>query len=171
MIFLLLIFYFTDGFNADTTARTGAELIGVDVSAYDPSSPNTLDAFEATIQQLKAEGRTTRVLILCNPNNPLGFCYPRETLIAYLQFAERHDLHLLSDEIYALSVFDNPAVPDPVPFISILAIDAQREAGCDPARVHMLYGMSKDFCANGLRGGMPRFAIAHSLSVLSASAV
>lgn len=29
-----------------------------------------------------------------------------------------------------------------------------KEAGCDPARVIQLYGMSKDWCANGLRVGV-----------------
>jgi 1-aminocyclopropane-1-carboxylate synthase len=28
-----------------------------------------------------------------------GFCYPRETLIAYCRFAEKHNLHLIVDEI------------------------------------------------------------------------
>ena len=28
-------------------------------------------------------------------------------LLAYALFAEKHDLHLVSDEVYALSVFDN----------------------------------------------------------------
>jgi 1-aminocyclopropane-1-carboxylate synthase len=142
-----------DGFGIDVSARTGIQLVGVDVSAYDPASPETLRAFESTVQELKSEGRAPRILILCNPHNPLGFCYPRATLLAYLRFAQKHDMHILSDEIYALSVFENPAVKQPTPFISVLAIDAQKEAECDPARVHVLYGMSKDFGANGLRGG------------------
>ena len=31
----------------------------------------------------------------------------REMLLAYCRFAEKHDLHLISDEVYALSVFQN----------------------------------------------------------------
>lgn len=38
--------------------------------------------------------------------------------------------------------------------MSILSIDVKKEADCDPARVHCLYGMSKDFGANGLRIGV-----------------
>lgn len=45
-------------------------------------------------------------------------------------------------------------VPNPLPFTSILSIDVKKEAQCDPARVHCLYGMSKDFGANGLRIGL-----------------
>jgi 1-aminocyclopropane-1-carboxylate synthase len=28
-------------------------------------------------------------------------------LLAYCRFAEKYDLHLISDEVYALSVFEN----------------------------------------------------------------
>jgi hypothetical protein len=30
-------------------------------------------------------------------------------LLDYALFAEKHDIHLISDEIYALSVWDNPS--------------------------------------------------------------
>ena len=40
-------------------------------------------------------------------DNVLGFIYSRETLIAYCKLAEKYDLHLLVDEIYALSVFSS----------------------------------------------------------------
>jgi aspartate/methionine/tyrosine aminotransferase len=46
--------------------------------------------------------------IVCNPQNPLGRTYPRETLLQYARFCEQNDLHLVSDEIYAMSVYDNP---------------------------------------------------------------
>lgn len=38
-------------------------------------------------------------------------------------------------------------------FVSILSIDPFKEAGCDPSRVHVVYGASKDWGANGLRLG------------------
>lgn len=41
----------------------------------------------------------------------------------------------ISDEIYALSTYGNGG-PDERPFISVLSIDVQKEAGCDPSRVH-----------------------------------
>jgi len=44
-------------------------------------------------------------------------------------------------------------MPDARPFTSILSIDLEREVRqpFDKARVHAVYGMSKDFCANGFR--------------------
>lgn len=46
-------------------------------------------------------------MIITNPHNPLGQTLSRETLIGYCKFAEKHDLQLISDEIYAMSVYDN----------------------------------------------------------------
>jgi 1-aminocyclopropane-1-carboxylate synthase len=138
------------------TVRALAEVIGVEVDEEDPGAPSTVDAFEYEIERLKQAGKTPRVVILCNPNNPLGFNYTRETVLAYCRLCEKYNLHLVSDEIYALSQFRHPDV-DPasvVPFTSILSIDILKEANCNPARVHVLYGMSKDFGANGLRIGL-----------------
>lgn len=44
-------------------------------------------------------------------------------------------------------------LPNATPFTSILSLDVQKDAGCDPARIMSLYGMSKDFGANGFRAG------------------
>ncbi|KAK4126480.1 putative aminotransferase class I and II family protein [Parathielavia appendiculata] len=46
----------------------------------------------------------------------------------------------------------NPRAPAPVPFTSILALNLADRI--DPQLVHLAYGASKDFCANGLRLGM-----------------
>jgi len=74
------------------------------------------------------------------------------TLKRIVQFCAKHKLHLISDEIYALSVFENPKAAKPVPFTSILELDLS--GLIDPQLVHMVYGPSKDFCANGFRMGM-----------------
>lgn len=73
------------------------------------------------------------------------------TLLEIAGFCQRHELHLISDEIYANSTFVNPSFPDAEPFTSLLSLDMVNVIA--PERVHVLYGMSKDFCANGLRLG------------------
>jgi aspartate/methionine/tyrosine aminotransferase len=37
---------------------------------------------------------------------------PRETLPSYCLFAEKHDLHLVVDEVYGMSVFSTGGTPD-----------------------------------------------------------
>ena len=67
-----------------------------------------------------------------------------------MKFCNEHKIHLVVDEIYALSVYD---VPDPaaVNFTSILALNT--EEYIDPAYLHHLYGLSKDNAAGGIRMG------------------
>jgi 1-aminocyclopropane-1-carboxylate synthase len=143
-----------DGFDDDLTIPAKAEVVGVDVGP-DFAVPSTLDAFEDKIRELSQAGKKAQAVMLCNPNNPLGFNYPRATLVAYAAFCERHNLHLVSDEIYALSQFHNAEASEKerVGFTSMLSVDVWREAKCNPARVHVLYGVAKDFGMNGLRIG------------------
>ena len=48
----------------------------------------------------------SRVLILCNPNNPTGTVYTREELEMVVAFCREHDLFLISDEVYREFVYD-----------------------------------------------------------------
>src|ERR1700726_3437123 len=52
--------------------------------------------------------RRTRAIVIVNPNNPTGAVYPRETLTAIAQMAERHRLVVLSDEIYDQILYVDP---------------------------------------------------------------
>ena len=46
-------------------------------------------------------------MLITNPHNPLGTTVSRSTLRGYCDFAQKYDLHLVSDEIYAMSVYEN----------------------------------------------------------------
>jgi len=48
----------------------------------------------------------TRIVILCNPNNPTGTVYTREELEMVASFCREHDLFLVSDEVYREFVYD-----------------------------------------------------------------
>jgi alanine-synthesizing transaminase len=51
--------------------------------------------------------KRTRAIVIVNPNNPTGAVYPRETLAAIAQLAEKHRLVVLSDEIYDHILYDD----------------------------------------------------------------
>jgi alanine-synthesizing transaminase len=51
--------------------------------------------------------KRTRAIVIVNPNNPTGAVYPRETLTAIAELAERHRLVVLSDEIYDQILYDD----------------------------------------------------------------
>jgi alanine-synthesizing transaminase len=51
--------------------------------------------------------KRTRAIVVVNPNNPTGAVYPRQTLAAIAQLAEKHRLVVLCDEIYDHIVYDD----------------------------------------------------------------
>ncbi|KAJ0418006.1 PLP-dependent transferase [Aspergillus carlsbadensis] len=110
------------------------------------------DALMASLRQAYEETPLrTRALVLTNPGNPLGQCYSADTLRRCAKFCQERDLHLICDEVYALSYFATPA-DSHVPFQSILTMDPA-SLGLDPSRIHMVWSLSKDFGCSGLRLG------------------
>ena len=53
----------------------------------------------------------TRALVVIDPNNPTGAVYSTETRRALLDFADKHGLLILADEVYGDLGFDGPVEP------------------------------------------------------------
>jgi aspartate/methionine/tyrosine aminotransferase len=143
-------------FLPDISMRTGVKVVPVSFGDVDPCGIDSVAAYEAALLESNAQGVKIRALMLCHPHNPLGRCYSVETLTALLCLCCKYSIHLISDEIYALTVWENSIdPPNPtnpaIPFSSILTLDIP--SLIDPSLVHVLWGMSKDFGANGLRLG------------------
>ena len=74
-----------------------------------------------------------------------------------MKLCQKYSIHLIVDEIYALSVYDVaqdtsvPAKKLPIPFKSVLAIESKEYI--DPTYLHVLYGFSKDLASSGIRVG------------------
>ncbi|WP_430592023.1 pyridoxal phosphate-dependent aminotransferase [Humidisolicoccus flavus] len=81
----------------------------------------------------------TRVLIVNSPSNPLGVVFGASTLRALLAFAKRHDLWVISDEVYEHFTFGSEHV-------SIASLD-------DDDRVFTAYSLSKSYAMTGIRVG------------------
>jgi len=60
----------------------------------------------------------SRLLLLCNPHNPVGRAYTRDELHAIADVCERHDLTLCSDEIHCDLLLDADKVHVPVASLS-----------------------------------------------------
>ncbi|KAI7493340.1 PLP-dependent transferase [Hortaea werneckii] len=131
----------------------------------DQFSPAAVAEYERVLVASSSQtgGPQIRAILLCHPHNPLGRPYPRETLIEFMKLCEKYQIHLLSDEIYAMSVYSpsspspsHPTSPGPSQgtssFESILSIP-NSDAYISPSLLHVLYGLSKDFAAGGLRIG------------------
>jgi len=70
-------------------------------------------------------------------------CYSREVMIEYMRFCQKYQIHLISDEIYALTRFPTDDIPNPTPFTSLLSLP--KDGIIDPSLCHVLHGMSKVF--------------------------
>ncbi|KAB8279507.1 pyridoxal phosphate-dependent transferase [Aspergillus minisclerotigenes] len=149
--YILLGRPYFNAFKSTFGLRAGVAVYDVKFGAIDPFSHEGVRQYEQAYNQAQRDGIRIKALVLCSPHNPLGRCYSEDVLAEYMVFCNRHKLHLISDEIYALSVWENPALPDSVPFISILSMDIK--SLMDPSMAHVVWGLSKDFGSTGLRIG------------------
>lgn len=117
----------------------------------DQFSAEAVAEYEKALLAAQERGVKIRALLLCHPHNPLGRCYTRDALIAFMKLCQKYKIHLLADEIYALSVYDVPNDPKATKFQSIFSLDTDQYI--NPNYLHLLYGMSKDTAAGGLRMG------------------
>ena len=89
--------------------------------------------------------KRTRAIVVVNPNNPTGAVYPRQTLAAIAQLAEKHRLVVLCDEIYDHIVYDDAQF---VPMATLV----QNTLCCT------MSGLSKVYRACGYRVGWASFS-------------
>lgn len=104
----------------------------------------TRECLEYGYNEALTKGLKPKMILLINPNNPLGDIYDEFTLLPILQFAAEKSLHVVIDEIYALSTFVTYS------FQSILNYNSLP----DPDGTHFLWSFSKDFSLNGARVGV-----------------
>src|ERR1035437_9329559 len=97
------------------------------------------DALEAAVTA------QTRLIVYTSPSNPLGWVATLEDQRKLLDFARRHDLWLLADEVYDRLYYAGARLGDPAP--SIL-----RKATRDDA-VMVVHSFSKTYCMTGWRVG------------------
>ena len=119
------------GFVNDMKIRSKVKLVEVSLKDYDPFSKEAVERYEEELLNSKKEGIKVRALVLCTPHNPLGQyassslltprmvlevdfrCYSRDTMIEYMRLCQKYQIHLISDEIYALTTFPTDDIPNP----------------------------------------------------------
>ncbi|KAL3784188.1 hypothetical protein HJC23_001387 [Cyclotella cryptica] len=125
--------------------------------------PNTFSLDHAYARAVKETGRPPRILLLSHPNNPLGVCYPPAVVKECIDWCREREVHLISDEIYAGSVYKtthaSPITGEPeATFVSAMSLASNHSPsstglGLGPY-VHLVYALSKDFALSGLRVGV-----------------
>jgi len=94
-----------------------------------------IDAFEKKISD------KTRAIVICNPSNPTGVSYDAATMKQLESICKKHDLFLITDEVYREFIYGRPTPP------SALMLDGMDE------HVIVIDSISKRFSACGARIG------------------
>ena len=106
------------------------------------SAPEASD-FKITKDQLDAAVTAkSKLFILNNPSNPTGMLYSADELRALADICVKHDLYILSDEIYYGLVYDGRK------FTSVAALGEDIKA-----RTIVVNGVSKSYAMTGWRIG------------------
>jgi len=98
----------------------------------------------------------TKALLTCSPNNPTGTVYTDEVQRRIAELAVKHDIYVLSDEIYARILYAEN-------YISMLSYPGMAE------RTVIIDGFSKSFAMTGWRIGyaVAPHALAEQLELLA----
>ncbi|KAI8621546.1 pyridoxal phosphate-dependent transferase [Chytriomyces sp. MP71] len=101
-----------------------------------------LPSVEQLDDAYKSSPTPAKALLICNPNNPTGQLIPPGVIRAWLKWAKMRGIHIIADEVYMFSVWD-----DGKEFESVLSLNEY-----DPESMHIIWSLSKDFCMSGMRG-------------------
>lgn len=162
--------------------ETGAAGSGANHGTNGSSPGSIRQQLDAAAAEAAARGIPVRGLLITNPNNPLGTIYSEATIVEMLRWCLDNKVHYISDEIYALSVYKQqatftsaitlaqqlvgqagsgngaPAAADGGGDGSVAADGVATGGGYSQelvdTYVHLVYGLSKDWCASGLRVGL-----------------
>ena len=114
------------------------------------------DEFRLTAQELEdAITDKTKVLILPYPNNPTGAVMEREDLEAIAEVIRKHDIYVMTDEIYSELTYQ-------MDHVSIASLPGMKE------RTVYINGFSKAFAMTGWRLGYacaPEVILKHMLKI------
>ena len=115
------------------------------------------NGFLPTFEALDAAAAGAKALLINSPNNPTGAVYGRDTLKAIAAVAIKHDLIVISDEVYDTQVWEGE-------HISIRSLEGMAE------RTFVVGSMSKSHAMTGSRVGWlvgPDEAMGHVLNLLT----
>ncbi|KAJ9579121.1 hypothetical protein L9F63_024771, partial [Diploptera punctata] len=91
----------------------------------------TAAILENTIKEQMKRGKKVKGFFLVNPNNPLGEVYTSELVLQLMSVCHRYNLHFISDEAYAMSVYE----PE-TKFQSVLSLHSKL---IDPQKTHVIW--------------------------------
>ncbi|MTI80642.1 MAG: aminotransferase class I/II-fold pyridoxal phosphate-dependent enzyme [Firmicutes bacterium] len=106
-----------------------------------PLNTSIENNFQVTAEMVeRAVTPNTKILFLCNPNNPTGATISKDNLLAIAEVVKQHDLIVISDEIYDQLTYKDE-------HICFATLPGMKE------RTILLNGFSKAYAMTGWRVG------------------
>jgi bifunctional pyridoxal-dependent enzyme with beta-cystathionase and maltose regulon repressor activities len=160
----LLTIACVDGLEHMFTLRAKVKIILAQPPTYENYDNYLVPSLQAAYDFSPEKSRIKAVLV-CNPHNPTSRCYRKDALLELMEFCQERGLHLISDEVYALT--DLHGVSNKAPkFVSALSLTEplvpEGAVKVDPSRVHVVWSASKLFGISGFR--VVRLPIRYRLS-------
>lgn len=115
--------------------QNGVKLVPVSTSINDGFKLPPIEEFEKHITP------RTKAILICNPGNPTGTLYSKESLLQLGEIAKKHNLYLMSDEVYREFCYTD------TPHFSCMQIPGAEE------NVILLDSVSKRYSLCGVRIG------------------
>jgi aspartate aminotransferase len=117
----------------------------------------------------------TKALMICNPCNPTGRVYNRDELNILIALAKRHDLYIISDEVYRefcysdespISIMSFPEIADRAIMVDSIS---KRFSACG-ARIGSVASYNRDLIAGALKFAQSRLSPPTLGQVMAAAA-
>ncbi len=103
----------------------------------------------------------TMAIMLCNPGNPTGTVYPRQDILRLAELARKHNLYVISDEVYREFVYEGLShtsildVPDFALHAIMVDSVSKRYSACG-ARIGCIVSHNKELMAAALKFAQAR---------------
>ncbi len=136
----------------------GVKLVPVPTSIKDGFHLPPKDQIEKRIT------KKTKAILFCSPNNPTGAIYTRKELQILVSLAKKHNLFLISDEVYREFVFNGASCTSILDFLDsipnqIILLDSlsKRYSLCG-ARIGILMTLNKEIIAGAVKMAQSRLS-------------
>ena len=127
-----------------------------DLDELGSRAPVTTELLDKALEEINAQGKCFKILLLTSPDNPTGCRYSLKQLGSLAQWCIKNKIHMVVNEIYGLSTVDTnddlikEDYDHTLEFGSFGKVIHQHKSDY----LHLWYALSKDFASSGLRVGI-----------------
>lgn len=109
----------------------------------------SLESLEESLKTAEAGGTKVKAIVVINPGNPTGSILSRENIESIIDFAKKHNVAILADEVYQANIYDSEK-----PFISFAKVLHEKGQEYGDVSLFSFHSASKGLSGEcGLRAG------------------